>query len=218
MPVTARPEKRLAGSKGADLWLLPRESFKMKTLQKIVIVLLLLAGILGGTAWFITDQYGKDLKKAALDSLNEVLKRDVDVEVEGMDVSALTGFPYFSVHLENVYIPPATAAPKKFDKDTLLYAERMALRVDLFDVFSEKKEIRGIKIRNGHLDLYFAEGEKGNYRIWRKGAFDSGDSTETSLELKRVALENMRLRLWDRPGDLFLSADLEALDDREGRS
>lgn len=182
----------------------------MKTLQKIVIVLLLLAGFLGGGVWYITDHYGKELKRAALDSLNGVLKRDV--EVERMDVSALTGFPYISVHLEKVYIPPVKAAPGNFDKDTLLYAERMALRVDLFDAFSEEKEISGVKIRNGHLDLYFAEGGKGNYRIWRKEAFNSGDSSEASLELKRLALEDMKLRLWDHPGDIFLSADLEAFD------
>ena len=142
---------------------------KKRFLASLFLFLLISVGSIAGYIFFKGDMW----KDIALNAINDNIS--TSIVVEDVEISIFSTFPQISVDLLNVKI---AGAPSRagVDSDTLLSVNKLGVAFSVWDVLSDKPEIRSIYLENGAFVLEeFASG-KWNY--------DIGTDRQESSEVK----------------------------------
>lgn len=145
--------------------------------------------------------YGDDVKQLLLSNINRNL--NTEIQVEKINFSILSHFPFASVELENVM---AKDAIQQAEKDTLLKAQKISLLFNLMGIFSKDVSIKKIILKNAMVNIRVDEGGQPNYRFWKS----SGDSSGSVVDLQNVVLDNVKISYLNRKDDqryIFNSVD-----------
>ncbi len=171
----------------------------------ICVAALLIAGVL------ISIFYGKEIRGLVINELNKHLVREI--KVSDFNFSVIRHFPYASVEMENIYV--RDSMPGK--NDTLLYAKRLSLLFNFYQVFSKNVSIKKIILKDGNINIRVDSLGKDNYHIWKKGT--DTISTGGAIDIQKILLRDVMLTYRDRKSrqDYLLRAEKADLSGKFGR-
>lgn len=147
-------------------------------------------GIFAGLVMLITALlyiYRDDICGLVVDELNKHLK--TEVQVSEVELSFWGSFPNLSVDFNNVFIKDSYANATKFD--TLLYSERIRLKLNPLDIWRENYTVKSLEIRPGVLKLKVNEEGVNNFDILKESD-EVEDSDGFELKLEEVYFEAFR--------------------------
>ena len=122
--------------------------------------------------------YEEEIKQYAVDELN--LHLDAKFNSEEIHLTVFEQFPYLALKFKNVLIEDETNSQQI---DTLLFAEKLYLNLDLIDLILGKYEIRKISGEQVLMNLQVDSTGLDNYNIWKS------DSTHKNKNIRFVLQE-----------------------------
>ena len=155
--------------------------------------------------------YTDEVKQMMLSEINKNIR--TQVTARQIDISLISMFPDASLVFSDVVVfSPEDFRDGDFPKmntDTLLKADAVYLRFNIFDILKKKYTIKAIEIHDGAALILNDKKGNGNYEFWKE------DSTETSgsvsVRLQAVTLKRTDLRYRNAAGDLKIDASTEKL-------
>jgi len=128
--------------------------------------------------------YEEEIKKYALDELNQRL--NADLKVENVELSIIDQFPSIAIKFNDLLINDVLDP-----EDTLLFASSLYMNMDLFDVVGGTYEVK--KIIGDHVNLKLKVDSAGNdnYNIWI--ADSSAKDEEIRFSLQQVEVNDLIL-------------------------
>jgi hypothetical protein len=165
----------------------------MKALKILFYSFLILFGLLVTTAFVVAKFYGDDIKSYVVTELNKNLKTKVDVKTVGFTI--LESFPLASVQFSEVVIYSSLNKA-----DTMLFAQKIACKFNLRDLYYEKYELLEIEIESGKCHLLIDENKKENFIFW-----NSSDSSSSNFKvnLEQVELNEIHFSFQDIPNEFI---------------
>lgn len=146
-------------------------------------ILLLAAGV-----FVVGKYYNNEVKQFVFTRINQRLT--APLKVGEMELTLFSDFPNASLRLSNVTIADKLS---KNQSDTLLYAEKLFLSFNFWDIWNKNYRITKLKVDGGMFHLaYNAVGES-NLDIWKKDTTTSS-SADFKLDLTSVQIENLFFR------------------------
>ena len=167
----------------------------MRLIKKLILflfVLLLLGGAIGVG---IAHVYQDEIEQLAVQNINEQLQ--TPIEVEDIEFSLMKKFPYASLELKNLMALDA------FQKDTLLQAEKLFLKLNALDLYNKNYALQQLELHNGFVRISLNKESVPNYQIWHS---KSDSSQGQSLDLNHVSLNNIHIQYSDAKSNLHISA------------
>lgn len=151
-----------------------------------VVVLVLFLSTVGLYVYVNRDE----IKQLFVREINKSLKSPVSVQSIGVGI--FREFPMVSVSFEGIEGQPADAE----DGESLFYAERISLTLNIRDLLRKRYVIREILVRGGDFNLKHYGSGRYNYIIWEKSA---GKENPVEFHLRRILLRNTLVRYRDLP-------------------
>ena len=167
----------------------------MRLIKKLILflfVLLLLGGVI---AVGIAHVYQDEIEQLAVQNINEQLR--TPIKVEDIEFSLIKKFPYASLEFKNLMALDA------FQKDTLLQAEKLFLKLNALDLYNKSYALQRLELHNGFVRISFNKEGGPNYQIWLS---KSDNSQGQSLDLNHVSLNNIHIQYSDAKSNLHISA------------
>lgn len=149
-------------------------------------------------AAMISIFYSKEVKQLIIGELNKNLA--TEIKVKEFSFSVISHFPFASIDMEDVLINDVNDSSKK---DTLIYANRLALLFNITGIFNKDVAVRKIIFDNGNLNIRIDTSGNGNYKFWK-----SSDDTSRSgaIDLQKIILKNVAITYSDRKNNQYYSA------------
>lgn len=127
------------------------------------------------------------IKQYAVAELNDHLK--VKVTVDDIELSFLKSFPKASLTFKNVHIPDAF--PNSKNAGTLLHAESIYMKLDIWDVLAGNYEVKQLEVENGTVNIKTDLAGNNNFDILKPAPKSKSDEKFT-FDLEDVTLNNVR--------------------------
>lgn len=146
-------------------------------------------GIVFGLVMLITALlyiYKDEICGLVVDELNKHLKSEVHVgEIE---LTFWGSFPDLSIDFNDVFIQDSYANSTKYD--TLLYSERIRLKLNPLDIWRENYTVKSLEVKPGVLNLKVNTEGVNNYDILKDS--ETEEDTPFELKLEEVYFEGFR--------------------------
>lgn len=137
----------------------------------------------------VTKKYGGELKEYAIKQINDQI--ETKIKVGDIQLSFLSRFPYISVVFNDVLAWSSNdfnrADFANVNTDTLLFAEKIYLQLNIIDVIRSQYKIKRIYAHTGNLNILTDKKGKVNYNIFKEAPGSKDD------QLKALELEGARL-------------------------
>lgn len=180
-----------------------------KTLKKVakvtgITVLVLLAVLI-----LIPFIFGKQIKQAVQDYINEEV--NATVYFEDIGIGIFRNFPNLTVSLDKFGV----VGKDEFKGDTLVDVERFGVVVDLFSIFGDKYKVKKLTLDEPRIHAKVNKAGKANWDIMKPStdtvavdtaAPDTGASA-LALQLSAYAINNGYVIYDDRSSDMYLKVD-----------
>jgi len=170
----------------------------MRVLKKIVVFVIIIVGLLMATAFTLARIFEDELTQYVVEGLNNQLR--TEIKVENINLSFLKKFPNASLEFENVFIASVPDYKRSdfgdMSTDTLLLAEKLFLRFNIFKLIRRQYFIREVQVRSGELNVFIDETGNGNYVFWERNKTDK--EKNFLLALDNVKLSSIHLRFDNR--------------------
>jgi len=151
--------------------------------------------VLWGLILVVGVLFSRSFQNAVVESLTEQADKQLLAEVHlrksNIKFSLIKKFPLASVELRNVTvkIPTHVYLGKTKHADTLLYAEKLYLQLDLRSVFSKNYQLKKISINDGFLQ--FIQDQNGNSSL--NIIKSSGNKNKFAANIASFTLNNVEL-------------------------
>lgn len=139
--------------------------------------------------------YKDEICGLVVDEVNKYLK--TEVTVSEIDLTFWGSFPNLSVDFNHVFIKDSWEGATKMD--TLLYSDRIRLKLNPLDIWRENYTVKSIEISPGVLNLKVNEAGQNNYDIFKES--EDKESEGFDLKLEEVEFEDFRFAYLNRSTD-----------------
>ena len=160
----------------------------MDKLLKYTALLLVLAILLAGAAYFLAKKYEPEVTRAIVGELNKNLA--AEVSVEDINLSLTQRFPYASLRMSNVVIPETGEIADT--GDTLIFVKDLYLQIGLLDFFKKDYIITDAEVNTGFFKMAYDAQGKEKFRFWKS---DSDTTSKGSLTIRNVYFDNFQYSL-----------------------
>ena len=128
------------------------------------------------------------------------LKSQVTTQFEVGDVSLAfwKTFPNASVELNNVFVQE-----RGEEKDTLLFAQALFLKFNIWDLVRGSYRVDKVDITGGSLSLEVSEEGQNNWEVWKE---IKSDSSNFEIELEEISLNDTRVIYDHKPNHFLIDA------------
>jgi len=133
--------------------------------------------------WVFKDQF----ISAVLESMNRRL--NTKIQVEQVDLSFWSTFPYVSVELQKVGVLEAGALARP--DSLLLHCQSIYLQANPFDLFKENIVVRRISVNQGRLMVRYNPALGNNFSILKQDSQQS--DSKSSFEIEQLRLNNIQI-------------------------
>ena len=161
-------------------------------MKAIKIVLKVIAVVVVGffaLATLVGIFYSKEIKQLIIGELNKNLA--TEIKVKEFNFSVIRHFPFASIDMEDVLINDVNDSAKK---DTLIYANRLALLFNVTGIFDKDVTVRKIIFDKGNLNIRIDEEGKGNYKFWKT----TNDTSKSGvIDLQKIFLKEVAITYSD---------------------
>jgi len=145
-------------------------------------------------------------KNKIIEQVKIEINKNLNAKVnwEKVDLTLFRSFPNFSLGLEKLSV----VGIENFSKDTLVFAEKINVSIDLFSVISgDNYKIEGITLEKPKIKCIVEKDGKANWDITKPStaAVDTTKSEPSTfkLTLQKVKIENGNIIYDDRQGNMF---------------
>jgi hypothetical protein len=156
--------------------------------------------------------FGKQIKKAVTDYINEEV--NATVYFEDIGIGIFRNFPNLTVSLDKFGV----VGKDDFKGDTLIDVERFGVVVDLFSIFGDKYKVKKLTLDTPRIHAQVNKAGKANWDIMKPStdtaavavdtaAVDTSSASALSLQLSAYAINNAQLIYDDRASDMYLEID-----------
>ncbi|MCB0396770.1 MAG: hypothetical protein KDD36_08960 [Flavobacteriales bacterium] len=149
----------------------------MKILKRILLITGVSLLTLVLAAWLLAWIYEDEVTGMVLTELNKNLK--TEISVNEVDLTLIEKFPYASLRFSDVL---ARDAIRTTPRDTLLYAHKLFLQFNLWNLFSKNYVLRKVSIQEGVLKLRVYKDGSVNYNCWKKNKDTTTRAFQVDLE------------------------------------
>ncbi|MFM7728423.1 MAG: hypothetical protein ACKO7B_17125, partial [Flavobacteriales bacterium] len=104
--------------------------------------------------------------------------------------------PNASVELSNIYVQE-----KGEHADTLLHADALYLKFNLWDIFRGSYRVDEVEVSGGNLNLSVNAAGENNWEVWKE---TEADTSNFEIELDEIALTDTRVVYRNEPSDFLL--------------
>lgn len=165
-------------------------------LKRVLIIFLSIILLLVATVFVVGKYYNNEVKEFVFAKINTRLK--APLKVEDMELTFFEHFPQASLRFSNV-----TIADKLSKKDTLLFAEKLYLSFNFWDIWDKNYKVTSMKIDGGMFHLAYNENGESNLDIWKSDA-NAKEDDNFRLALNGVDIENLFFRFTQPVNDQSL--------------
>ncbi|MDO5105940.1 AsmA family protein [Capnocytophaga sp.] len=168
--------------------------FKATLITLVIIILAMIA---------VPFLFKNTIKEKAIAMVNENI--NATASLEDVSISLFQNFPKASILLTNFNI--INKAP--FVGDTLFYAEKATIKLNIKDLLSGNYNILGFNLKNASALIHLNAEGKGNYDI----ALPSENKTETvqsnplKIKIQSYSVDNMKFTFKNDDGNMLLVID-----------
>lgn len=176
-----------------------------KFLKWTAIVVGVLIVVLAATPFLFKDK----IKEMVIKAINENV--EATVGFEDVDISLFKSFPKANVSISKLSI--INKAP--FEGDTLVYSEKIDLRMSIKELFKSSEEgmkIESFSINDAIVNVIINKDGVGNFDIALKT--DEEETTEEdsqdsgfSMKIQKYEIENLTIKYWDQGSDMKMMLD-----------
>ncbi|MDD3876177.1 MAG: AsmA-like C-terminal region-containing protein [Bacteroidales bacterium] len=138
-------------------------------------------------AFIVSTYYNEEVKEFFVAELNKNVQ--TEIIIGETDLSLLKNFPYATLSIQNVF---AKDAILNENKDTLLFAKRVDLNFNIFNIFLQRYSIKGINVSDASLNIRVYDDYSNNYTFWKSSEDTINDAFEINLE--KIKCNKLRLR------------------------
>lgn len=157
--------------------------------KKILIIFFSLLLFMAAGIFVIGKYYNNEVKDFVFKRINERLT--APLSVGDMELTLFADFPQASLRFTNVTIADKLS---RNQSDTLLYAEKLFLSFNFWDIWNKNYKITKVKVEGGMFHLAYDKKGNSNLEIWKKDE-KASDNSDFKLDLNSVELENLFFRL-----------------------
>ena len=158
--------------------------------KRVFRVAIWFSGILVGLLLLITGGlylFKDDICNVVIQHVNKKLK--AKVSVANVDLAFWGSFPSLSVDFNEVFIQDSHEGSTQLD--TLLYSDRIRLKLNPLDIWRENYTVKSIEVSPGILKLKINQQGVNNYDILKEDTLDV-DQSNIELNLEMVEFDNFR--------------------------
>ena len=170
-----------------------------KHIKRIAVVLMTLVVLMALAIFIVLRYYEDEIGAFAIDELEKQITTEFQVEDVGL--AFWKTFPNASVELSGIYVQENTE-----QGDTLLYAEQLFLKFNLWDIFSGNYRVDEVEVQGGNLKLHVDKDGTSNWEVWNT---QENDSSHFEIQLEEISLTETRVAYTDEPNQF--SIDLLAI-------
>ncbi|MDG1148609.1 MAG: AsmA-like C-terminal region-containing protein [Crocinitomicaceae bacterium] len=148
------------------------------------------SGILIGLLLLITGGlylFKDDICNVVIEQVNKKLK--AKVSVADVNLAFWGSFPSLSVDFDEVFIQDSYEGSTELD--TLLYSDRIRLKLNPLDIWRENYTVKSIEVSSGTLQLRVNQDGINNYDVLKEDTLETGQS-DIELNLDRVEFADFR--------------------------
>lgn len=160
-----------------------------KFIKRLFMSVFLLLFFLISTSITLVIIYEDDVKNIIINELNKYLNTEVKVNPEDINLTIINTFPDCALEFKNVLALETFA---KKNKDTLLFAKRLALEFNVKDLFYKNYTIKSIVIENATANLKVNKKGETNYNVWKSNS-SNVSSDDVKFELQKIKFTNVDL-------------------------
>lgn len=139
--------------------------------------------------------------------LNKHLKTEVRIDPKNIDLTIIKSFPNCAIEFKKL---TAMDAKEFKSKDTLLYADRLALEFNIKDLFNKNYTIKKIALQKAKCYLKVDKKGNANYFVWKSDASTSGNDS-LKFALDNISLVEVDLMLKDNKHKIKLSTFIKEI-------
>jgi len=145
-----------------------------------------------------TFLFGDKIEEIILNKINSKLKNEL--QLTEVEFSLYENFPYASVTIDNIFISESF----QNSSDTLLFAEKGIIKLNIFDVISENYSIKNVELDKAVIKIKYNENGVSNFNILK-------DSTgeKSNFELGNLDLTNSRFTFSDEAEKIYASSEID---------
>lgn len=176
----------------------------LKIIRKILFWIFFVSLFITTVLTVILYVYEDDIKRYALDELNERLNSEI--EVQDIDLSIFSHFPYASLEFEKIFIKDAFAYHP--NEDTLFFAEKMYYNFNVWDIWNGDYKVKRISVHEGQLNLKTTTSGDVNYDIVKKSTDSHEDTSNFEFNLELLKVENLALNYANLATQQFYQLDV----------
>ena len=151
--------------------------------------------------------YEDDVKAIIIKELNKHLNAEVRIDPKNIDLTILKSFPDCALEFKQLTAMEASEAKVK---DTLLYADRLALAFNIKDLFRKNYTIQKIELENAKADLIVDKKGNANYMVWKSDTL-SKSSDSVNFALENITLKNVILNYKNSKAKLKIETSIKHL-------
>ena len=158
-----------------------------------------------GVSILVVNLYEEEIKKYAIQQLNE--KLDTPVSVKHIDLTLIDQFPMASLRFSDVFIADKLSKSKK---DTMLSIQYLYLNLNFLDLINGKYAIKKVKAKHTVAYLKIDKKGKDNYSIFKTDTAVA--DSQFSFDLKKVDFKDIRIKYSNELQQQIIDVESEDLD------
>ncbi|MFM2201547.1 MAG: hypothetical protein RL040_747, partial [Bacteroidota bacterium] len=170
-----------------------------KHIKRIAIGIMTLVVLMALAIFIVLRYYEDEIGAFAIEELEKQITTEFHVDDVGL--AFWKTFPNASVELSGIFVQENAAKG-----DTLLYAEQLFLKFNLWDIFSGNYRVDEVEIRGGNVQLHVTKDGANNWQVWNT---EENDSSHFEIQLEEIQLTETRVAYNDEPNQF--SIDLLAI-------
>ncbi len=153
--------------------------------KKILLIFFGIILLLAGGVFVVGKYYNTEVKDFVFKRINE--RMTAPLKVDDIELTLFADFPNASLRFTNVTIGDKLS---RNQSDTLLYAEKMFLSFNFWDIWNKNYKITKVKVEGGMFHLAYNKKGESNLDIWKHDNKKSG-SSDFQLDLNAVQIDNL---------------------------
>lgn len=174
------------------------------------LILSLIIGLIGltGITVALVFIYEDDVKALVIKELNKHLNAEVRIDPKNIDLTIVKSFPDCALEFKKLTVMEAI---KSETKDTLAYAESVALAFNIKDLFDKNYAIKKILLTDAKAFLKVNKKGENNYTIWKTDTVQSPANDSLAFALEKISLKNVKVNYKNNKQKIKLSTTIDEL-------
>jgi len=165
-----------------------------KYIKRIAIGITTLIVLMALAIFIVLRYYEDEIGAFAIEELEKQITTEFHVDDVGL--AFWKTFPNASVELSGIFVQENSVKG-----DTLLYAEQLFLKFNLWDIFSGNYRVDEVEVHDGNLQLHVDKDGKNNWEVWNT---HENDSSHFEIQLEEIQLTETRVAYNDEPNQFSI--------------